>query len=296
MKAENKEISHDRPTLVVRKIAFSLQDKINPVWNPRFHEWSHMVNGASLTMPYLEPFLIRNVREAASLVTDGELKKEMRAFNAQEGQHFQHHQRYNDMLKDNGYAQLRSIEEQMAADFSQLQDRSLQWRLAYTAGFETMTVGVTEWLVNDRRHLFGGADANVCSFVLWHMVEETEHKNVAIDLYNHLYPKAYFRRVKGVFIATAHIVKYSRRAYILMLKKDGLWNKLSSRLKLWKMVARFGIRISPAMFRSLLPGYHPSKVEDPTWVQEWVESYASLDKGFVPLLDTMDPDIKPTFS
>jgi predicted metal-dependent hydrolase len=169
-----------RPQLVVRKIAFNLKDGINPVWNPKRPEWSHMVNGASLTMPYLEPFLIRSMSEGLKLISDDRLRDDVRKFNAQEGQHFQHHRRYNDMLKAKGYPELGEVEELMAADYARFQNKSLKWKLAYAAGFETMTVGITEWLVNDRQFLFGGADQNVSSFILWHMVEETEHKNVAL--------------------------------------------------------------------------------------------------------------------
>ncbi|MFT5574301.1 MAG: putative metal-dependent hydrolase [Cryomorphaceae bacterium] len=295
MNAKASQTVNEKANLVVRKIGFSLEQGINPVWNPKLHEWSHMVNGASLTMPYLEPFLIRSVREAAKLVTDDCLKEEMRDFNAQEGQHFQHHRRYNDMLKSNGYPELAQVEEMMVKDYARLQHKSLKWRLAYTAGFETMTVGVTEWLINERNLLFSDADANVASFILWHMVEETEHKNVAIDLYNHLYGDDYWSRAWGLVTASLHVVKHSRLAYIRMLKKDGLWNKWRSRTKLWSMVTRFLTRVAPAMLRALRPSYHPSKVSDPVWVQQWVSAYAGLPEGVVPLLNTNDPDIAPQF-
>jgi predicted metal-dependent hydrolase len=291
-----KDQSTVRPQLVVRKIDFNLKDGINPVWNPKRPEWSHMVNGASLTMPYLEPFLIRSMSEGLKLISDDQLRDDVRKFNAQEGQHFQHHRRYNDMLKAKGYPELGEVEQLMAADYARFQNKSLKWKLAYAAGFETMTVGITEWLVNDRQFLFGGADQNVSSFVLWHMVEETEHKNVAIDLYNHLYRKDYFARIKGILIASLHVVKYSRKAYIRMLKNDGLWKKLSSRKALWKMVVRFGLKVSPIMFKSLAPNYHPSKIKDPEWVQKWIDSYNDLPADLVPILDTRDPQIPPLFT
>ena len=296
---ENLKAVHQpnpRPQLVVRKIAFNLKDDIYPVWNPKRPEWSHMVNGASLTMPYLEPFLIRSMSEGLKLITDKQLRDDVRKFNAQEGQHFQHHRCYNDMLKAKGYPELGAIEELLAADYARFQNNSLKWKLAYAAGFETMTVGITEWLVNDRQFLFGGADQNVSSFILWHMVEETEHKNVAIDLYKHLYGEDYFTRVKGVLIATLHVIKYSRLSYMLMLKNDGLWNKLSSRKALWKMVVRSGLKISPVLFKSLAPNYHPAKIKDPEWVQQWIDCYADLPADLVPILDTRDAEIPPLFT
>ena len=285
----------NRPTLVVRKIPFDFSEDIKPIWNAAKHEWSHMVNGASLAMPYLEPFLIQTVREANQHVTIDALKNEARGFVSQEAQHYQNHQRYNHVLKANGYAELAEVEETMAADYAQLQKKSLQWRLAYTAGFETMTMGLTEWLINDRKSLFGGADASVASLVLWHMVEETEHKNVAFDVYQHLYPKGYWMRLYGLYKGSQHVAALTRRGYISMLKKDGLWNRFSSRLKVYAMVLRFIRKVSPAMLRAVLPNYHPAKVRDPKWVDQWVNTYAALPENQIPLLDTNDPEIPPQF-
>ena len=94
--------------------------------------------------------------------------------------------------------------------------------MGYTAGFESMTLGVTRWLVEQRHDLFRGSDPRVGSFVLWHMVEETEHKRVAYDVYQAACP-GYFMRALGVFTGSLHVMAYARRAYTMMLKKDGLW-------------------------------------------------------------------------
>ncbi|MEM9623498.1 MAG: hypothetical protein AAF993_17765, partial [Pseudomonadota bacterium] len=52
------ELSANSPhDIAVRKIPFDFASGVKPVWHPTQHEWSHMLNGASLTMPYLEPFL-----------------------------------------------------------------------------------------------------------------------------------------------------------------------------------------------------------------------------------------------
>lgn len=183
----------------------------------------------------------------------------------------------------------------MEADYRAFQKRSLKWRLAYTAGFETMTMGITEWLIRSRRQLIAGSDSAIASLVLWHMVEETEHKNVAWDLYNHLYGD-WRGRAWGLLCGTVHVALASRKGYAAMLKRDGLWTSPASRLRLWLMVARFLLHISPAMLRSLLPGYHPSKVRDPAWVAHWASAYSGLGEGSIPLLDTGDPEIPARFA
>ena len=284
----------ERSAILVRRIPFAFDEGIDPVWNPGRTEWSHMVNGASLAMPYLEPFLIKTVTEALKQVSDPALKADVHAFIGQEGVHFQSHRRYNEILK-RSYPELAGVEGEMEADYRRFQKRSLQWRLAYAAGFETMTMGITEWLIRRRHTLFAGSDSAIASLVLWHLVEEAEHKTVAWDLYNHLYGD-WRGRTWGLLCGATHVALASRKGYVAMLKRDGLWRNPRSRLRLWAMVARFLLHASPAMLRSLIPGYHPSKVDDPAWVAAWAGAYAGLPDGSIPLLDTANPDIPARFA
>jgi predicted metal-dependent hydrolase len=282
------------PQITVRRIPFEFSDQIAPLWQPTQPEWSHMVNGASLAMPYLEPFLIKNVREALTHIDDATLADAVRAFVGQEAAHYTNHRRYNEMLKRNGYPELAEVEAEMAADFKRLERRSLRWRLAYTAGFETMTIGLTQWLIEDREALFSGADPTVASLILWHMVEETEHKTVAFDVYQRLFGD-YFARVRGLSYAAWHVAAYSRRAYVRMLKRDGLWRSIRSRMRLWRMVGRFYRNVAPALLHSLAPNHHPSTVHDPTWVGQWREAYAASAADTVPMLDTRAPGLPARF-
>lgn len=281
--------------ILVRRIPFQFGENIDPVWNKDRPEWSHMVNGASLTMPYLEPFLIKTVREALAQVDDPQLKADVQGFIGQEGAHYRNHRRYNDILKRH-YPELADVEALMEQDYAKFAKRSLKWRLAYTAGFETMTIGMTEWLIRQRADLFTGADANVASLVLWHMVEETEHKTVAFDLYKHLFGGDYFSQQWGLLVGSLHVARSSRRGYKRMLKRDGRWNSWRSRLALYGMVGRFFLHASPAMLRALVPGYHPSKVVDPRWIEQWADAYDGLADGQIPLLDTGDPEIPARFA
>lgn len=254
-----------------------------------------MVNGASLAMPYLEPFLIKNLREALPLIKDPSLKEDVKGFVGQEAQHYTNHRRYNEFLKQHGYPVLETVEVSYKRDYEKLSKRSLAWRLAYTAGFETMTMGVTDWLINDRDKLFTGADPVVTSLVLWHMVEETEHKSVAFDVFQSVSGN-YLLRLVGLIYGSLHVGFMSRRAYKAMLLKDGIWNKPRSRLRLWKMVAGFFFKAGGAMLQSFHPTYHPDKRQDPEWIDRWQQAYSSSGReDLVPLLDTSQASISPIF-
>ena len=279
--------------LVVRKMPFEFPEDIDPHWNRGKPEWSHMVSGASLAMPFLEPYLIRTMRKALEKIESEELKKEVKLYMAQEGQHFQQHRRFNDILIDQGYTELLDVEAQMKKEFAEFdQKRSLKFNLAYACGFESMALGIGHWLVRDREYLFGGSDTRVASLILWHFIEEVEHKNVAFDAYQAVYGN-YFYRVFGTIYATAHVVKFSRRAYQAMLKRDGLWGSLRSRWSLLKIITRFFVNMIPPLLSACIPGHHPSQVKDPQWYQDWIATYGQ-DEDSVVVLDT--DNLKSSFA
>ena len=282
-------MSHD---IQVRKIHFPFTEDQPAVWNPSAREWSHMLNGASLTMPYLEPFLVKNLREAINHLNDPDLIEDAQGFIGQEAAHYTNHRRYNEMLKRVGYPELAAVEAGYKRGYERISERSLAWRLAYSAGFETMTMGITEWLINDREALFKDADPVVTSFVLWHMVEETEHKSVAFEVFQAISGN-YWLRLFGLLYGSLHVGFLSRRGYMAMLKKDGQWYQLGSRLRLWRMVARFYLKAGGAMLRAMKPGHHPDETTDPAWITTWQQHHQDLGPEELPLLDTNTEAVEP---
>lgn len=286
-------------TPIPRSLAFEFPDDLNPRWKPDDPEFCAMVNGASLTMPYLEPFLVRTVREAVQQIDDPAVREAGRAFNTQEQHHYRAHRRFNERVKEAGYPELAAIEADMAAAYQRLGQRSLRTRMAYTAGFEAMTLGVTRWLVENRVRLFGGGDTRVVSFILWHFVEETEHKLVAHDVYHALFGgslRGYLARVLGVLHGSLDVMWYSMRGYKAILQKDGLWTNLRSRLRLAQRLGSFVVTVGPYLLRALLPGHDPRQEKDQPWVLEWLAGHARSDAPSLPLLDTNDPAMPVPFA
>ena len=204
--------------IVIRAFAFDFPDNLDPHWVPDNPVRSHLFNGLSLTMPYLEPYLIKSTQAAMAEIDVPELLDDMRGFNGQEARHYQCHRRMNELLKKNGYPELADVERRMDASFQRLAKMSLRTQLAYNAGFECMTNGFTHWLINQRRKLFKNASPHVSSFWLMHMVEETEHKTVAFDVYM-AYSGAYLPRAIGVFHGSFHLVGWGLVGMWTALKK-----------------------------------------------------------------------------
>ena len=269
------------PLPIPRQIGFEFPDDLSPHWKPDDLEFCAMVNGASLTMPYLEPFLVKTVREAISQIDDARVKEEAKAFNTQEQFHYRAHRRFNELVKSKGYPELAELEGRLQASYGRLGQKSLRRRLAYTAGFEAMTMGVTRWLINNRVALFGGSDTRVASFILWHFVEESEHKLVAFDVYRAACGggiAAYFARMIGVFNGSLDVMWYSMRGYKAILQKDGLWNRMRSRLRLAAHLWSFVRTVAPYLLRAALPGHNPRHERDPQWVQVDLEEPYLIDR------------------
>lgn len=279
-------------SLDVRKIPFEFSDDIDPTWIPNEPELSSMMNGGSMVMPYLEPFLMRAIRETLKEIEDESLRKDIRDFIGQEGQHYQVHRQFNEILKAKQYPELAQIEDIMTKSYTRLAKRSLRTRMAYTAGFEAMTMGVTKWIIGRRVQLFAGADSRVASFVLWHMVEETEHKRVAHDVYQALYGgtlSGYLARALGVFHGSFDVIRFTMKSYKVMLKKDGLWSNLRSRWTLAKRLTSFATQVGPFLFRAAMPWHDPRQEKDLEWVTQWLDAYSRGAMPSPPLVDTSHP-------
>jgi len=283
--------------IIVRPFAFDFPDDLDPIWAPDNVARSLLFNGLSLTMPYLEPFLVKTMREATAHVHDPRLLQDMRAFMGQEACHYQCHRRLNELLKRNGYAELAEVEGKLEHAYAKLSTRSLRTRLAYSAGFECMTNGFTTWFINKRKQLFGGASPHVASFWLMHMVEETEHKTVAYDAYMAI-AGAFWPRFFGVFHGSFHVLGYGLLGLVAGLKKN---RELTSPPRLWETLCLLGSmawNVGPFLLRALLPGHNPRRDGDPAWMRDWTAGYAGLPEGApLPLVDTEHPDLPvPVFA
>lgn len=166
----------DRP-MTVRGMRFPCPDRLKARWNPKCPEFSQLVNGSSLAMPYLEPYVIETMRKAREKITDPKLLHDIDLYIGQESTHFREHQEFNKRLAGFGYRAVPTHEAQLKEDFERYRrNRSFAFHLAYAEGFEAVALAISHMLVEEREFLFGGADPAVSSLILWHFVEEMEHK------------------------------------------------------------------------------------------------------------------------
>ena len=161
---------------------------------------SHIVSMLSAVFPEGEDFFVRTVRNYREAVTDPELKRQVSGFIGQEAMHGREHRAFNERLATLGYP-TKFVDRVTGIGLrfgERVLPRSVQ--LAITAALEHYTATLAEVLLSDEeaRDLFDVDE--IRSLLLWHALEESEHKSVAFDVYQSVSANHWIR--VGVMNAT----------------------------------------------------------------------------------------------
>ena len=267
-------------SITVRRIDFDLPERLDPIVLEGRPEESYTFVGISLLLPYLEPYLIRTMREARARVTDPALAAELDLFNGQEGQHYRQHMRFNEAIRPAGLEALTALEAEIAADYRRFTaTRSLRWNLAYAEGFEAFTTAIARFSLETRQ--FDGIHPAARDLFQWHLIEELEHRTVAFDVYNHVCGGYFYRLFVGLF-AQWHLNQFALRAAGVMQNADpeGFRRKFGGRREAWARLRPFlwlaARRLFPKVFATYLPWYTPHKIALPEDAKELGARYTEM--------------------
>jgi uncharacterized protein len=144
---------------------------------------SHIVSVLSGFFPEGEDYFVRSVRHFRDRIDDPDLKKQVAGFIGQEAIHGREHRDLNDRLRAMGY--LSHVVDRFTKVSLGLDERfaPARYRLAVTAALEHYTATLAEVLLGDDEARAELDDDEVKAILLWHAVEESEHKAVAFDVY-----------------------------------------------------------------------------------------------------------------
>jgi uncharacterized protein len=264
----------------VRNLTFDIDHGARGLWNPARPELSHTLNAFQLALPYLEPYFIDAVKEGAAMVDEPAARADALAFCEQEANHSRQHLRYSRMLRER-YPGLREHEKaiQQSLVHSRQHD-SLEWRLAYTAGYEAITAQLARWMLRNAREWFP-ANEPFGELMVWHAAEEIEHRHVAFDVLQAV-SRSHRLRARGFFAALRKTYADMTPVVTYMLGVDGYAGRLDSRARRLALRLRFVKELLPAIVRYLAPGYHPSKDAEPIEAVSWRLARAPLATDNVP--------------
>ncbi len=232
---------------------------------------SHIVAVLSATFPPGEDFFVRSVRHFSDQVTDPELQEQVRGFIGQEVTHGREHRALNERLQQMGYP-TRRIDRLVHRRLKAAERRfSPLTRLSITAALEHFTAVFAETLLADERahELLGTTE--VRSMLLWHAVEESEHRSVAFDVY---------RAVGGDETRRIRTMRVIRFSFPIAVTMNTIISLFSDRAAYHpvRLVRSFAaLRHSPfltrAVFRRLgdylRPGFHPDDHDNSVLLGRW---------------------------
>jgi predicted metal-dependent hydrolase len=146
---------------------------------------SHVLAVLSSVFPDGEDYFVRSVEAARDRIVDPKLREAVEGFIGQESMHGREHRALNERLAELGYP-TRAIGSYVRT-LTSLRRRFQGERanLAYTAALEHYTATLAETLLGDPRARAEIGHDGVRSLLLWHALEEAEHKAVAFDVYKH---------------------------------------------------------------------------------------------------------------
>jgi predicted metal-dependent hydrolase len=232
---------------------------------------SHVIAHLSALFPEGEAFFVRSVRRFADQITDPELKSRVQGFIGQEVTHGREHRTLNERLQQMGYP-TRRVDRMTHRDFTRF-ERLLSplTCLAITAAFEHYTAVIAELLLADERVQAILGSSEVRSMLLWHAIEESEHRSVAFDVY---------RSVGGTEtrrIWTMRIIRLTFTASVVFFSTLSLLGDRAAYnpVRLFRSLA--ALRHSPLLTRAVVRriraytkrGFHPDDTDNTALLEHW---------------------------
>jgi predicted metal-dependent hydrolase len=199
--------------LTVRRPKFDFTDDVPWEWNPQNPAFSFFMNATSMIAICFEQMIVAAVQEAKPLITDSAVAAEASAFLRQEAQHSSTHRKHVNALIKHYPGLQETLDEAMASFDHVTATTPLEFRLAYVADLEATFTPFFKMLLDNEETLFRPGDERVASLLMWHFVEEVEHRSSALVIYDEVVGRRWYRTralpgiVKHLMAVTAIITE-----------------------------------------------------------------------------------------
>jgi predicted metal-dependent hydrolase len=191
--------------LVIRKIGWEFDASVPFLWQPDNPNFGNFCNAFTFIAVPFEKYIINAVRKAQSeFDKDPAIAAEAEAFLRQEAQHAAAHRKHMLALVER-YPALEKCYEDAVAAYDQLIERHpAEFHWAYIANLEATFTPLFKLVLDNRDALFGNGDRRVASLMMWHFVEEIEHRSSGLLLYRYLRADPWYR-VRHIKPTFAHV-------------------------------------------------------------------------------------------
>jgi len=283
MEPTHESAAHTPVDIAVRHMGFSFPADLPRWWASDDPFETHLFNALSLTFPLGEQAFIDSVRHYADQITDPALKDDVRAFIGQEMQHSREHEALNAFIERQGLP-AQEVYDFVSARIAETQREAPPIvALAVTCALEHFTAIMANAMLEDP-DVMAGVDPRVRPLWIWHAIEETEHKSVAFDVFQHV-GGSYRVRAFTMLYVTREFVGNQARFHRQLMKADGQMGNVRSWARgLHKYWGPRGIftRLVPAYLDYFRPDFHPWQHDNRALIAKWKRYVEENAKRVIP--------------
>lgn len=191
--------------LIVRKIGWEFDASVPFLWQPQNPNFSIFCNAFTFIAVPFEKYIIDAVRKAQSeFDSDAVIAAEAQAFLRQEAQHAAAHRKHMLALIERYPALEKCYDDSVDAYRTLIEQYPPEYHWAYIANLEATFTPLFKVVLDNRDALFSAGDRRVASLMMWHFVEEIEHRSSGLILYRHLRADPWYR-IKHVASTFRHV-------------------------------------------------------------------------------------------
>lgn len=257
-------------TLPVRVVRFDYAAAMreNRYWHGNDPVSTHFFNALQALFPEGERFFMDSARDVRDMVgkenLPAGLDEQIKAFIRQEAMHGREHDAWTEALIGLGYSAMRAFDDKLKRDnkWSRKKLKPLL-RLSMTAASEHFTASLAHLFIYQRPDLLNNAASPFRELLVYHAMEEVEHKAVCYDLYNAA-SGGYFMRAFGMVFVTADLLIRLRNRQQYLLRQDGMWNadtQKRARDLLWGKTGIMRV-LAPYLLQYFRPDFHPWETDE----------------------------------
>ncbi|HPW86039.1 MAG TPA: metal-dependent hydrolase [Chitinophagales bacterium] len=280
--------------LKVRNVQFNF-DKVQKHWILNSAIATHFVNSMHIVFPEGEKFFVRSVRRFAKDIMDETLKKEINSFCGQEGIHAREHQRFWEVMQEQGlepekfasflkvtaFSGKYSIENMVRNSLNKVQPQlGDKMALSITTALEHYTAILANALFHEPIATNDNIAPQMLELLHWHASEEIEHKAVCFDVLKQV-DDSYLIRVSGMGFATLMLWGYILSGQVYFLVKDKDKNIIQMPVEAYMLLktvvfGEIGKNLSRHLLEYFKKDFHPDDIDDRHLIEKFFadKSYA----------------------
>jgi predicted metal-dependent hydrolase len=248
---------------------------------------SHVLAVLSSVFPDGEDYFVRSVEAVRDRIEDPRLRQDVEGFIGQESMHGREHRALNERLAELGYPTraIGTYVRKLTAFRERVQNEKAN--LAVTAALEHYTATLAETLLTDPEARGEIGYDGVRYLLLWHALEEAEHKAVAFDVYKWVGGTERMR-VAMMWVVHVNFVLETSIWTVISLAMDPATRRHPLRvlrgLRRLRRSPFFSLRAVRQLFQYHRRGFHPNDRDTTELIAEWRAKLFGSDGKLTDLL------------